>query len=174
MLAIITKIGLRAMLVLLAVVATGCSHDMSDLETYVKEINSREGGRIEPLPQVEVYETYTYDASLMRSPFMPDSPATVQRADSGVRPVENRNREYLEQFSLDTLRMVGTLAMGDDNFGLLQTSDGLIYRVSVGNHIGQNDGRITTINDQEIQLLEIISDGLGGYLERPAAVGLSD
>jgi type IV pilus assembly protein PilP len=64
--------------------------------------------------------------------------------------------------------------IGDDNFGLLQTSDGLIYRVSVGNHVGQNDGRITTISDQEIQLLEIISDGLGGYLERPAAVGLSD
>ena len=174
MLAIITKNGLRAMLVLLAVVATGCSHDMSDLETYVKEINNREGGRIKPLPQVEVYETYTYDASLMRSPFMPDSPVTVQRAGSGVRPVESRNREYLEQFSLDTLRMVGTLALGDNNFGLVQTSDGLIYRVSVGNHIGQNDGRITTINDQEIQLLEIISDGLGGYLERPAAVGLSD
>lgn len=174
MLAIGTKNVLRAMLVLLAVIATGCSNDMSDLETYVEEIKAREGGHIEALPRVVVYETYTYDASTMRSPFMPDSPAVTQRADSGVRPNEERNREYLEQFSLDTLRMVGTLAIGDDNFGLLQTNDGLIYRVSVGNHIGQNDGRITTINDQEIQLLEIISDGLGGYLERPAAVGLSD
>ena len=174
MLAISTKNVLRAMLVLLAMIATGCSNDMSDLETYVQKIKDREGGHIEALPRVMVYETYTYDASTRRSPFMPDSPAVAQRADSGVRPNEERNREYLEQFPLDTLRMVGTLAIGDDNFGLLQTSDGLIYRVSIGNHIGQNDGRITTINDQEIQLLEIISDGLGGYLERPAAVGLSD
>ncbi len=174
MLAISTKNVLRAMLVLLAGIAAGCSNDMSDLQTYVQQIKDRQGGRIEPLPQVKVYETYTYDASTIRSPFVPDSPAAAQRVGGGVKRDLDRNREYLEQFPLDTLRMVGTLMIGDDNFGLLQTSDGLIYRVSVGNHVGQNDGRITTISDQEIQLLEIISDGLGGYLERPAAVGLSD
>ncbi len=60
------------------------------------------------------------------------------------------------------------------SYGLVQTSDGLIHRVSQGNHLGQNYGRITTITDSEIQLVEIISDGIGGYLERPAAVALSD
>ena len=60
------------------------------------------------------------------------------------------------------------------DFGLLQTSDGLVHRVTIGNHIGQNYGRISDISDAQIQLVEIIPDGLGGYLERPAAVGLSD
>lgn len=174
MLAISLKSVSRTVLVLLALVATGCSNDMSDLRSYVDRINDRQGGRIEPLPQVKVYETYTYDAAILRSPFMPDSPAVAQRDDSGIRPDVTRNREYLEQYPLDTLRMVGTLAISEETYGLVQTSDGLIYRVSVGNHMGQNDGRITLISDQNIQLLEIISDGLGGYLERPAAVGLSD
>ena len=62
----------------------------------------------------------------------------------------------------------------NSNFGLVQTADGLIHRVAVGNHMGQNYGRIMTITDSEIQLVEIISDGLGGFLERPAAVGLAD
>ena len=83
-------------------------------------------------------------------------------------------REFLEQFPLDTLEMVGTLADRRASFGLVQTKDGLVHRVAVGNHMGQNFGRIVAISDSEIQLVEIISDGLGGYLERPAAIGLAD
>ena len=70
--------------------------------------------------------------------------------------------------------MVGTLDINDTVYGLVQTSDGLIHRVIPGNYMGQNDGRITEITDSEINLVEIISDGIGGYIERDAAIGLSD
>jgi type IV pilus assembly protein PilP len=70
--------------------------------------------------------------------------------------------------------MVGTLELGGTNFGLVQTSDGLVHRVVPGNYMGQNDGRIVTVNDSEIELVEIISDGIGGYLEREAAIGLEN
>ena len=70
--------------------------------------------------------------------------------------------------------MVGTLYIGETMYGLVQTSDGLIHRVVPGNYLGQNDGRITDISESEITLVEIISDGIGGYIERDAAVGLSD
>ena len=70
--------------------------------------------------------------------------------------------------------MVGTLYIGETMYGLVQTSDGLIHRVVPGNYMGQNDGRITDISESEIALVEIISDGIGGYIERDAAVGLSD
>ena len=82
--------------------------------------------------------------------------------------------EFLEAFPLDTLRMVGTLNLGETAYGLVQTSDGLIHRVIPGNYVGQNDGRIVDISDSEIQIVEIISDGIGGYVERDAAIGLSD
>jgi type IV pilus assembly protein PilP len=59
-------------------------------------------------------------------------------------------------------------------YGLVQTSDGLIHRVVPGNYLGQNDGRISNIDESEIELVEIISDGIGGYIERDAAISLSD
>jgi type IV pilus assembly protein PilP len=70
--------------------------------------------------------------------------------------------------------MVGTLYIGDTMYGLVQTSDGLIHRVVPGNYMGQNDGRINEISESEIALVEIISDGIGGYIERDAAISLTD
>ena len=82
--------------------------------------------------------------------------------------------ESLEQFPLDTLKMVGTLRLGRSNYGLVQTQDGLIHRVLPGNHLGQNDGRITSVNDAQVAVVEIVPDGMGGYIERQAALALSD
>ena len=156
---------------------TACGGDMDDLDQYINEVKARPGGRIEPLPEITPYEIFTYvaDADGYRSPFVPDSPqAAAGPAAGGTRPDPDRSREFLEQFPLDTLRMVGTLELAGTNFGLIQTSDGLIHRVVPGNYIGQNDGRIIAVNESEIELIEIISDGIGGYLEREAAVGLAD
>jgi type IV pilus assembly protein PilP len=170
--------GPRRNLILLMVAAavflsTGCSRSMSDLEAYIAEIKARPGGRIEPLPEISTHETFAYEPGAARSPFVADSPA-AGRADDGVRPDADRRREYLEGFPLDTLRMVGTLHLGGQQYGLVQTGDRLVHRVVVGNYLGQNDGRIISITDSAIQLLEIIPDGLGGYIERAASIGLGE
>lgn len=166
-----------AVLIACSLTLAACSNDMDELDQYINAIKARPGGRIEPLPEITPYEVYTYtaDAEGMRSPFVPDSPQAVAGSGlGGTRPDPERSREFLEQFPLDTLRMVGTLELGETNFGLIQTSDGLIHRVVPGNFMGQNDGRIVAVNDSEIELVEIISDGIGGYLERDAAVGLQN
>ncbi len=159
----------------LALALSACGGNMDDLYAYIDEVKARPGGRIEPLPEITPYEIFTYvaDAEGMRSPFRPDTPQ-VSGAAGGVRPNVNRSREFLEGFPLDTLGMVGTLYIGETMYGLVQTSDGLIHRVVPGNYLGQNDGRITDISESEIVLVEIISDGIGGYIERDAAIGLSD
>lgn len=154
-----------------------CGSDMDDLDRYINDVKARPGGRIDALPEITPYEVFTYiaDAEGYRSPFVPDSPQAISGMQvGGTRPDPERSREFLEQFPLDTLRMVGTMQLGETNFGLVQTADGLIHRVVPGNYMGQNDGRIVTVNDSEIELVEIISDGIGGYLERDAAVGLAD
>jgi len=164
-------------LALFSVMLAGCAGDMDDLDEYINAIKARPGGRIDPLPEITPYEVFTYVANNdgLRSPFVPDLPQhSAGSANSGTRPDPERSREFLEQFSLDTLRMVGTLTQGDTAFGLVQTSDGLIHRVVAGNYLGQNDGRIVSITESEIELIEIISDGIGGYVEREAAVGLAD
>lgn len=152
---------------------SGCSTDMDKLEAQVAEIKSRPGERIEPLPQIKPYESFTYTASNLRSPFMPSAPARNEVA-SLVRPDSKRTREFLEQFPLDTMRMVGTLQLQGRNYGLVQGKDGLVHRVLPGNFMGQNDGRVVSITPTRISIIEIVPDGLGGYIERPAALALTE
>ncbi len=153
--------------------AAGCSDDTDELRAQIAEIKARPGGRIDPLPEVKPYETFAYPASDERSPFEPGMPASAT-GPNAIRPDSSRPREFLEQFSLDTLRMVGTLKLQGRIYGLVQTKDGLVHRVLPGNHLGQSDGRITAIEEGKISLIEIVPDGMGGFIQRPAALGLSD
>jgi type IV pilus assembly protein PilP len=151
----------------------GCSDDTEQLRAQIEEIKARPGGRIEPLPEVKPYETFAYPSADQRSPFEPGVPASLT-GPNAIRPDQNRPREFLEQFSLDTLRMVGTLKLQNRVYGLVQTKDGLVHRVLPGNHMGQSDGRITAVEEGKISLIEIVPDGMGGFVERPAALALSE
>jgi len=151
----------------------GCGGNLDDLRVRVDEIKSTPGAGIEPLPEVKPYETFAYAAADQRSPFEAGIPASAN-APNAIRPDQNRPREFLEQFSLDTLRMVGTVKLKGRLFGLVQTGDGLVHRVLPGNHLGQADGRVTAIEEGKISLIEIVPDGMGGFIERPAALALSE
>lgn len=157
----------------LAIALSGCANDMDELKQQVTQIKANAGEKIEPLPPIQPYESFKYDASSERSPFTASLSAKAGLANS-VRPNANRPREFLEQFSLDTLQMVGTLQMQGRNYGLVQSKDGLVHRVLVGNYIGQSDGRVTSISNTKIAITELVPDGLGGYIERPAALTLKD
>lgn len=154
-----------------SLVLSGCSDPLDELRGEIEKAKARPGGRIEPLPEVKPYVSVAYTMAEERSPFVP---GTNLEGAGGLRPDSDRPREYLEQFPLDTLRMVGTMNLGGTQYGLVQTKDGLIHRVVAGNHLGQNDGRIESIAEAEIALLEIVPDGLGGYVERQAALALSE
>ncbi len=162
---------------LVATALPACGGNMADLDQYINSIKARPGEGIEALPEITPYRAFTYvaDAQGVRSPFVPDTPQAAEPGlTGGARPDPDRSPEFLEQFPLDTLRMVGTLYLDATMYALIQTSDGLIHRVIPGNYIGQNYGRITSISESEVALVEIISDGIGGYIERDAAVGLAD
>lgn len=166
------------LIALASVLGAGCGGSMDDLENYIDDIKSKPGKRPEPLPEVKPYVTFTYvaDTEELRSPFQPDVPdvASNSGGGGGVRPDSNRSREYLEEFPLDSFDMVGTLSIGGNDYGLLRGQDGLVHRVLPGNYIGQNDGRITIINESEIKLTEIVSNGIGGYIEREVSIALAN
>jgi type IV pilus assembly protein PilP len=164
---------LRAGMVFAALgLLSACSDGLGDLRKQIAEAKEKPGRRIQPLPDVKPYEAFAYSAGALRSPFLMSLESSD--APSGPRPNSKRAREFLEQYSLDTLRMVGTLRMGNAQYGLVQSRDGLIHRVLPGNYMGQNDGRVISVTDARISLIEIVPDGLGGYIERPAAVALAD
>lgn len=151
----------------------GCSSDLDELKQQVDAIKSAPGEPIKPLPQIKPYESYAYNASSMRSPFIPSAPA---RSDvtNAVRPDVKRAREFLEQFPLDAMQMVGTLQLHGRNYGLVQGKDGLVHRVLPGSYMGQNDGKVVGITPTRISIIEIVPDGLGGYIERPATLALNE
>jgi type IV pilus assembly protein PilP len=159
--------------VIAALGAAGCSGGQSDLQKWISDTKKKPGGRIQALPEVKPYETFTYSAGKMRSPFQPQGPGGAN-GQANLRPSTRRNREFLEGFSLDTLKMVGTFKVGNSFYGLVQSKDGLVHKVQPGNYLGQNDGKVTDITGGKISLVEIIPDGLGGYIERPASLALSD
>lgn len=164
----------RRALIILGLAGLGaCSSNLDELKQKVIEIKARPGERIDPLPEIKPYEAFKYDASGERSPFAPSASAKSNLATS-ARPDIKRPREFLEQFPLDTLQMVGTLQLQGRTFALLQGKDGLVHRVQVGNYLGQSDGRVTSITNNKVAVLELVADGLGGYIERPAALSLKE
>lgn len=169
-------VALAAASVLLA----GCGQDMDDLEAYALEVKSRKSRAIDPIPQPKPYEPYVYEPGDRRDPFLPllgarDAAALAAaggNAGGGIKPDFNRPREPLEEFPLDSLRMVGTITLKSKALALIRAPDAVVHRVSVGDHMGQNYGKITAISETEVVLVEIIPDGLGGWMQRPASVAL--
>lgn len=160
-----------------ALLLAGCgSHDMGDLQSYVRQVNARPPGPIEPLPEIEPVETFVYEPGERRDPFHSDvqsEPEQLAVTDDGPAPDPNRPREELESYPLDSLRMVGTLEQHDMRWALIRTKEGIVHRVTVGHYMGQNHGQIVSIDLDAIQLNEIVSDAPGQWRERAATVALS-
>ncbi len=163
------------LLALLAVAASACSKGTSDLEARITEIKARKGAPLEPLPVMRTFETFEYAAQDMRDPFAPsvDNEAEAT-AMQGPRPDMNRPKDPLESFPLDALDMVGTLGLGSDVTGLIKDPDGVVHQVRPENYMGQNFGRITAIQEDHIDLVELIPNGVGGWIERQASIALDN
>lgn len=167
--------GRAVLLGMLCLVVAGCSRRHSDLYAWMDEIRASEKVSIEPLPVLKPYEPFVYAREGLKDPFL--DTLEEQRADTvagvdGLRPDLNRRKEALEAYPLDALRMVGTLARGGSVWALIQAPDQTISRIGVGNYLGENYGRVTQIGATDVQLMELIPNGTGGWMERQASVAI--
>ncbi len=157
---------------------TGCAgDDLTDLRDYVAEVKARPKGAVEPLPEIKTVEPYVFNPEGLRDPFIIDdkSEETEEaRIASSVRPDTNRPKEELESYELDTLRMVGTVDKQGVLWGLVKATDGTIHRVRSGNYMGKNFGKIVSIKENLIELVEIVSDSPGVWRERKAVLDLAE
>ena len=164
----------------LALGLAGCANDdMSDLTQYIQSVKAKPKGTIQPLPEIKIVEPFIFNPEGLRDPFRPvEIIAEEEGGDipvgSGMHPDTSRRKEELEAYSLDTLRMVGTLTMDDGLWALIKASDGTIHRVKKGNHLGRNHGEIIRILDDRIELMEIVPDKPGTWREQQASLALAE
>ncbi|MFO1390498.1 pilus assembly protein PilP [Cellvibrio sp.] len=158
-----------------ALVLSACSSssDQQDLKDFMAETKRRPQGQIEPLPPFQVYQSFTYSAMTMRSPF--ERPAPKDKETKGGRAVEpdfTREKEYLENFNIVNLNMVGTLYKAGKLFALIDDGQGKVTPVTVGNYMGKNFGKIISTDKAQIEVMEIVADGSNGWVERPRIIKL--
>ena len=167
---------LLSSLVLLSLSGCGSGGDFSDLQAYMDEVRARPSGQIEPLPQPEPYESFTYSAAGLRNPFQPPMKVELASRPKGskeIKPDETRVKQFLEGFNIELFEMVGTLSNAQGSFALVSGAGG-VHRVRVGDYLGRNDGRIIAIDSAKIDVIEIVPDGDGGWLERPRTLTLKE
>ena len=165
-------------LLLLPALLAGCGGpELADLDAFMAEKRARPGGIIAPIPTFKAYEAFAYSATTLRSPF--ERPIEVRdiaqlQAVSAIKPDENRAKEFLEQFTFDSLRMVGTLDRNNASWVLIMDPEGGVHRVTIGNFLGRHHGKIVETTETYVAVTEIVSDGSeDGWVERPRTIKLS-
>ncbi|WP_339494823.1 pilus assembly protein PilP [Pseudomonas sp. RA_105y_Pfl2_P56] len=161
---------------LLALSGCGGSEGFSDLDAYINEVRLRPAGKIEPTPTFHTYPKFTYSAANLRSPFSRQvrvDLAGQKHGSRNVKPDPNRVRQYLEGFNIEQFEMVGTISNANRSFALLRGAGG-VHRLKVGDYLGRNDGRIVAISATQVDVIEIVPDGEGAWLERPRTIPLKE
>lgn len=169
--------------VALTLMMQGCVwvEDTTDLRQFVSEKASLPGGKIEPLPEFKPYESFVYEGSSLRDPFVPlvmltEEQEIPQDGQTELQPDYERIKEYLEEFPVDQLMMVGTITGLDDGqlISLIRDTNGEVHQVVVGNHMGLDYGVVMAIDERSMKLEEIVSNGRGGWMKRPRTVTLPE
>lgn len=153
-----------------------CDQNMNDLEQYIQEVKARPAKPLEPIPEMKPYARFVYPRHEL-NPFDPKILAPEKAGNKGgndIAPDPNRTPEFLENFPLDGLRMVGTVHQQGALWALIRIPDGAVHRAKVGNYLGKNHGKITKIEETRVTLMEIVENGFGGYKERENSIALSE
>lgn len=159
---------------LVCVSLSGCSSDgLEDLREFVKTAHADRKPKVEPLPEIKMQETFIYNSADLTDPFAAfNLKPQSQKSASGPRPDPNRRKEPLEDYPLDSLKMVGTLTRGQQAWAVIQAPDGTVHRAQIGDHLGQNSGMINKITEEKVDLVELIQGAAGDWVEREANLTL--
>ncbi len=163
------------LVMLASLLLAGCGgQEFQDLRDFVKNTGEGMRGKIPPPPEVKQYEPFVYnnDANLP-DPFKPRKPELLTSGRPGLnQPDLNRPKEALEEFPLESLKMVGYLYQNKVGYAVVRDPNGVLHRVKVGNYLGQNFGRIQKITETEVDIKEMVQDSSGDWSERMSSLQL--
>ena len=155
--------------------------DKQDLVKFVNNAKATPAGKIQPIPEFKPYRSFVYEGATMREPFIAlvqaveeEQQEEVAENPGGLQPDLERKKEYLESFAIDQLTMVGTIVKRDDDlWALVRDSNSEIHRVGLGSYLGLDYGEVVELDEQQIVLSEIVSNGRGGWMKRSRNLVLS-
>jgi type IV pilus assembly protein PilP len=162
---------------LVSLLLAGCGgEEFQDLRDFVKNAGADMRGKIEPPPDVKPYEPFTYDNDAnLPDPFKPRKADARNSNRTGQnQPNLNRPKEELEDFPLETLKMMGFLSQKGVNQAVIRSSEGKVYRVKIGNYIGLNFGQVTSVTETEVKIKEMVQDSNGDWTERESSLLLAE
>lgn len=166
-----------SLLVLVVVLLSGCGGaEYQDLRDFVKNSGANMRGKIDPPPEVRQYEFFAYnnDANLP-NPFKPRKQDMRTGGGAGLnQPDLNRPKEALEEFPLESLKMVGYLYQNKVGWAVIRATDNKLYRVKAGNYIGLNYGLIKEVTETSVMIKESVQDSSGDWTERDSSLQLME
>ena len=160
-------------MLLFVILLAGCQQsEKENLSQFVANANKIKATEIEPLPNIKPVEPYAYSAQEFAEPFDRENlkPTQVVSARSDTGPDTSRRREPLENYPLDSLKMVGTLFRENEQRVIIKTPEGAVQTAVVGNYLGQNYGKIVSIDENEIVVEEQVLNSAGTWVERDASI----
>jgi len=168
------------LLTLIIALLQGCGQGShADLQQFVEDAYKEERPDIEPLPIIEPYKGFEYSAGDENDPFALSNIANA-RDDSGnligQRTDIDRRREHLEKFPLDALSMVGTMSKDGIPWVIVKTATGTAHLATVGNYMGENEGKIREIlpDEQRVILVENVLDSAGRLVSRDVEITIDE
>ena len=151
--------------------------EYQDLREELKQLGAGMRGKVAPLPVVKPYEPVPYNAFHLPDPFgsgkIELGVKTATASGGGIKPDLNRPKEPLEAFPLESLKVVGMIEQGKQVQALV-LAGASVYRVGLGNYMGQNFGRITSVTETQVKLRELVQDALGDWIERASTLQLQE
>ena len=165
----------RHALISLSILLAACSGGESDdLDKFMAEAAQGMRAKIDPLPEVKPYVPIEYNVDgALNDPFKPRKAQTTKT--TGIQPDFNRPKEPLEAYTLESLKLVGSLSKDNLQYALIKTPDNNVQQVSIGNYIGQDFGIVTEITENEVMLKEIVQDEMSGdWIEQSTSIALEE
>ncbi|SEL38693.1 type IV pilus assembly protein PilP [Colwellia chukchiensis] len=168
---------MKKLILFTAIMLSGCFSDTDDLKVHIANVQANTSSAIEPMPEVTVYGHFDYSAQSLRSPFDAPKPEAIQekiqQMSGCLSPDPRRRKQPLEKFSLSDLVMRGTLGELGVTWALVEASDNTLHRVAVGSYVGLYNGRITSVSEDNVKVVELIPDGAGCWVERETVVAMT-
>lgn len=159
---------------LVSILLSGCGgEEFQDLRDFVKNSGADMRGKIEPPPEVKPYEYFAYNNETgLPNPFKPRKEDARSNVGGINEPDRDRPKEALEEFPLESLRMVGYLYQNKVGYAVIRAADGKLHRVKAGNHVGLNFGLIKEVTDTSLIIKELVQDSSGDWTERDSSLKL--